>query len=184
MDLPGERDRGERERGPHEPTPLEREQRGGKQERDQPEKVPGRLPEPIGREREDEPADERRAADEPERSQPPARQPAGRDDREQHDEVVGPDVPEEEPQRPERDPEQPPLEIRRCVRLGPEGVRIRPGRGAVLELVAGQPERPPELQVITGRRLAVARRRTREIVAVDVLHSRPRGQDRAGGVED
>ncbi len=184
VDLPGERDRGERERGPHEPPPLEREQPGGQQERDQPEEVPGRLPEPVGREREDETADERRAADEPERPQPPARQRAGGDDREQDDEVVRPDVPEEEPQRPERDPEQPPLQIRRCARLGPEGVRVGPRRRAVLELVARQPESPPELQVVTGRGLAVARRGTRQIAAAGVLHGRPRGQDRAGGVED
>ena len=68
-------------------------------------------------------------------------------------------------------------------RLRPERVRVGPRRAAVLELVPGKPERPAELEVISGRRLAVARGRPREIAAVDVLHRGPRRPQRAGGVE-
>ena len=184
VDLAAERDRGERDRSPDEPAPLEREQHGRQQERDQAEQMAGRLAEPVRRQREDEAADEGGAASEPERSQPPARERAGGDDREEDDEVVRPDVPEQRPQRPERDPEQPPLQVRGRARLRPERVRVGPRRAAVLELVPGEPERPAELEVISGRRLAVARSRPREIAAVDVLHRRPRRPQGAGCVED
>ena len=65
-------------------------------------------------------------------------------------------------------------------RLRPERVRVGPRRAAVLELVPGEPERPAELEVVSGRCLAVARGRPREIAAVDVLHRGPRRPDRAG----
>ena len=58
------------------------------------------------------------------------------------------------------------------------------GARAVLELVPGQPERPAELEVISGRRLAVARGGPGEIAAVDVLHGGPGRPQRARGVED
>ena len=62
VDLAAERDRRERDRGPDEPAPLEREQHGRQQERDQAEQMAGRLAEPVRRQREDEAADERGAA--------------------------------------------------------------------------------------------------------------------------
>ena len=58
------------------------------------------------------------------------------------------------------------------------------GARAVLELVPGKPERPAELEVISGRRLAVAGGRPGEVAAVDVLHRGPRRPERARGVED
>ena len=64
--------------------------------------------------------------------------------------------PEQPVERPERGPEQPALQVRRRFRLGPEGVRVGPGRGALLELVPGKPERPAELEVVAGGRLTVA----------------------------
>ena len=69
---PGQRHRRERDRRPDEPPPLEREQHRGKEKRDQPEQVPGRLADPVRRQGKDEPAHERSAAREPERAQPPA----------------------------------------------------------------------------------------------------------------
>ena len=183
VDLAGEGDRGQRERGPDEPAPLEREQHRRQEEGDQPQEVSGRLADPIRREREDEPAGKRGCPDEPEGPEPPAGNPSRGDEGEQDDQVVGPDVPEQAPERPERDPEEPPLQVGRRRGLRPEGVGIGPGRGAALELVARKPEGPAELEVIAGRRLAVARRWAREVVAVDVPHRGPRGPDRAGGVE-
>ncbi len=184
VDLAAERDRRERDCGPDEPAPLEGQQHGREQKRDQAEQMAGRLAEPVRRQCEDESADERGAADEAERAQPPARQRTGGDDREKDDQVVGPDVPEQRPQRPERDPEQPPLQVRRRCRLRSERVRVGPRSGAVLELVPGQPERPAELEVIAGRCLSVTRSGPGQVPAVDVLHGGPGRPERARGVED
>ena len=166
MDLAGQWDRDERDRGPAEPSALEREQRRRQKEGDQAEEMPGGLTDAVGSDREHEPAGQRRGPGEPERAQPPAGDSARGDDGQQHDQVVGPDVAEEVAERPERDPEEPPLEVRRRLRLGPERVRVGPRGGAALDLVPGQPERPPELQVVAGGRLAVAGRRACEVVVV------------------
>ncbi len=183
VDLAGERDRGQGERRPHEAPPLEGEQRRREEERDQPEEVPGRLPHPVGRQREDEAARERRPAPEAESPQPPAGEPAGRHEREQHDEVVRPNVPEEHAERPEGEAEEPPLQVRRRARLGAERIRVGPRRRPAVELVAREPERPAELQVVSRRGLAAARSRPGEVAAVDVAHRRPCRPEPAGDVE-
>ena len=69
------------------------------------------------------------------------------------------------------------------MRLGPEGVRVGPRRGSPLELVPGEPERPAELQVVTGGRLTEAGGGPRQVVALDVADRGPGRQDGAGGVE-
>jgi len=97
VDLPGERDRGEGDRSPAEPPPLERQQYRWQEERDQAKEVAGRLADAVGGEREDEPAGKRRGSREAECSQPPARDCAGGNHGEQDDQVVGPDVPEQVP---------------------------------------------------------------------------------------
>ena len=58
------------------------------------------------------------------------------------------------------------------------------GSAAVLELVPGKPECPAELEVISGRRLAVAGGRPGEVAAAAVLDGGPRRPQRARCVED
>src|SRR6185503_7091075 len=59
-------------------------------------------------------------------------------------------------ERPEGDPDRPAVEVQLLLRQRLEAVRVAPRRGAVPELVAEQPEAIRRLQVIAGRRLAVA----------------------------
>ena len=97
MELPGQRDGDQRPCPEREParvtvaSALEAEQRQRDQERHQPEQVAGRLHDPVRREREGEPAGERRRTLEAERAQPPARGAAREDVREQDDDVPGDD---------------------------------------------------------------------------------------------
>ena len=100
---------------------------------------------------------------------------------EQH--VPGPRVAEQPVEGPVREPEQPALDVRRRLRLGPERVRVGPGRRALLELVADEPERVGELEVVARRSLAVARGGTGEIAVVRVPDRRPGGEDAAGEKE-
>ena len=95
MELAGERDRGEDERRHDEAPPLEREQHRGQEERDEPEQMPGRLPDPVRHQAEHHAADECGRTRDVERAQPPARERPGEHEREEHDEVVRPDVPEQ-----------------------------------------------------------------------------------------
>jgi hypothetical protein len=53
----------------------------------------------------------------------------------------------------------------------------------VLELVAGEPEAEPGLEMLTGRRLAVSRRAVREKVRPGVPDRRGCDQDRRAEVE-
>ena len=72
----------------------------------------------------------------------------------------------------------------RGVDLRLEAVRIEPGRVAVLELVAEEPEVPAGLEVVAGRRLLRVRAVLRgEEVRVDVLQRRPRRDERGRDVE-
>ena len=164
MELAGERDRGEDERCDDEPPPLEGEQHRGQEERDEPEQVPGRLPDPVRHQAEHHAADERGGARDVERAEPPACERPGEHERQEHDEVVRPDVPERSRERPVREAQQPALEARRRLGLGAERVRVGQGRGPVLELVPDEPEAPAELEVVARRSLAVTRRGPGEIV--------------------
>ena len=184
VDLPRQRDRGQREPREQEAAPLEREQRRGQQKRDQAEQVPGRLADTVRGEREDEPARERRSAREAERPQPQAAEAAGGDEGEKHDQVVRPDVTERAVERPGGKPEEPALQVRRRRCLRPERVRVGPRRCAALELVAGQPERPGELQVVAGGRSTFAGGGACEVVAVHVADRRPGRPDGTGGIDD
>ena len=74
MELPGERQRDEACAREHETASLERQERRGKEEGDEPEQVTGGLADAVRHQAEDEPAEERRSAREPEGAQPPARE--------------------------------------------------------------------------------------------------------------
>ncbi len=183
MELARERNGDEACRREREASPLERQERRRQQEGDEAEEVPGRLADAIRHEAEDEAADERRGARQAEGAQPPASERARRDERQQDEEVVRPHVAERGARGPVRPAEQPPLDVRRRLRLGAKRVRVGERRVRVPELVADEPEPPAELQVVARRRLPVARGRPREVVAVDVPDRRPRRPERAGGVE-
>ena len=183
MELAGERKGGQARRREHESPTLEREQRRRKEERHEPEEMSGRLSDPVRHEAEDEAADERRRSRDLQCAQPPAREPAGEHEREQHHEVVRPDVPECRRERPVRDAEQPALEVRRRLGLGTERVRVDERRLPLLELVAYEPEGPAKLEVVAGCRLSVTCGRPGEVVVVDVADSRPRRPDGARGIE-
>ena len=159
MELARERQRAEHERRDDEPPALEREQQRREQERDEAEQVPGRLADAVRHEAEDRAADERRRAREPERAQPPAREPAGEQEREEDDQVVRPHVAEGGGKRPVRRPEQPALEVRRRLGLRPERVRVGERRVCARELVPDEPERPAELEMVARGGLAVAQPR-------------------------
>src|SRR6185312_10059860 len=97
--------------------------------------------------------------------------------------VVRPDIAEGARERPVGEPEEPTLQARRRLRLGPERVRIGERRGAPLELVADEPEAPAELEVVARRGLAIAGGGPGEVVALDVADRRPRRPQRADGIE-
>ena len=69
-------------------------------------------------------------------------------------------------------------------RLGPERVRVAPGRAAVLELVADEPPVVKSLQVVSRGRFAVTRRTTGEEVGPSMQHRRPGGADSSRGVHN
>ena len=129
--LARERDRGERGRREPRPPPLDAVEREREQHRDRPEQVAGRLRDAVGREREREPADERRAeaADPSARSQSAAK-PAGADVGQQHEDVPAGDRPEERLQRPEDGREGPAGEVHARLHLRLEAVRVEPRRCA------------------------------------------------------
>ena len=60
---------------------------------------------------------------------------------------------------------------------------VGPRRGSALELTAGKPERPAELQVVAGGGLPVTGRRACEVVTLDVANGGPGDRDRRGGVD-
>ena len=147
MELARERNGDEAGRRQREASPLERQERRGQEEGDEPEEVPRRLADAVRHEAEDEAADERRRARQAERAQPPAPERARRDERQQDEEVVRPHVPEGGAQGPVRPAEQPALHVRRRLRLGAEGVRVGERRVAHSpELMADEPEPPAELR--------------------------------------
>ena len=117
----------------------------------------GGLLEPVRGDLEREPAHERRADDDPELPQPRVRREAGGDEPEQHEHVPSADDAERPPERPEGKPERPGGRIE--LRLGhrPERVRVAPRIASLLDLVPGEPETICALEVVSRRRLAVAR---------------------------
>ena len=183
VELAGERDRGEDERCDDEPPPLEGEQHRRQEERDEPEQVSGRLPDAVRHQAEHHAADERGGAGDVERAEPPARERPRKHERQEHDEVVRPEVPEGSRERPVREAQQPALEVRRRHGLGAERVRVGQGRGHVLELVPDEPEAPAELEVIARSRLDVTRRWPSEVMVFEVPDRRPRRPERAGRVQ-
>ena len=183
MHLPRERDRRDRDRREREPPALDRVERKREQDRDRPKEVPGALGDAVGRDREREPAGERRSARKPELPQPQAGEPASGEVREQHEDVPPADMSQSGVERPEHDPEGPAREVDRRARLRPEAVRVAPGRAAVLDLVSRQPEVVERLEVVAGRGLAVAGRAAGHESRSSVLDGGPRRGDAAPEVE-
>ncbi len=68
MQLTRQGDGGEHQRGDEQASSLQCKQNRGKQKRDEPEQVTGRLADAIGRERKDDPADQCRTFAQPERA--------------------------------------------------------------------------------------------------------------------
>ena len=180
--LAGEGDRRERGRGEPGLPPLDAVERERKQHRDRPEQVPGRLRDPIGGEREREPADERRPEAEAERAQPERGEAAGADVGQQHEDVPAGDGPEERLQRAVGGGEGPAGEVHARLHLGLEAVRVEPRCRSPRELVAGQPERVHRLQVVSRRDPALARRAVAE-EAVGLEDGRRRGEEAGAEVE-
>ena len=178
MDLAGERDRGECGDGEPGPPPLDREERERQQNRDRPEQVPGRLGDAVGREREREPADERRPGREAERPQPERREAARPDVGQEHEEVPARHGAEDRLEGPEHDRERPAGEVDARLELGLEAVRVEPRRLAAGELVAGKPEVVRRLEMVAGCDAALPR----DAVAEEAvrLEDGGRGREQAG----
>ena len=127
--LPGQRhggDRGDRE--PAAPS-LERPEREREQHRDRPEQVSaGGLDRTVRSEREREPADERSAEREPQRTQPGGGRRTRTEVGQERERVPRADGPEERVQRPEDDRERPAGVVRPLRRLGLEAVGVEPRR--------------------------------------------------------
>src|ERR671931_1328993 len=137
----------------------------------------------MGRDREGEPAGERRAAGEPELPQPQAGEPAGGEVCEQDEGIPRADVSQSGVERPERHRERPTGEVDRRARLRPEAVRVAPRRVAVLDLVPRQPEVVERLEVVARRRLAVAGRAAGHEARSGVPDRGPGGGDAGREVE-
>ncbi len=186
MHLTAQRNSECQQTGRGEPAPLESEKHGREQERDEAEEMPRRLGDAVGSEFEREPTEQRGRArpGRVDRSHHAVKLPAS-DEAEQHEEVVGKHVPGDVSQRPERDSEEPALEVRAGLRLRPERVRVDPGCSTPLELVPGEPEGPAELQVVARDRLAEARCRSGQVViSVEVARCRPRRPHGSREVDD
>ena len=110
--------------------------------------MPGRLGDAIRRERESEPADERRGEREPERSQPERGEPSRTDVGQEDEEIPADDGAEQGLERAEDGGERPAGEIDTWLDLGLEAVRVEPRRLAARQLVARQPEVVGGLQMV------------------------------------
>jgi hypothetical protein len=138
----------------------------------------GRLLQPVRRDFECEPADERRANAELELSQPGVRQQAGGDQPEQYEDVPAYDDAERPPERPEREAERPGRRVELWLGDRAKRVRIAPGIVRVLQLVARQPEPVRQLQVVSGSRFPVTWLATGEEIRVRVAQRGRCGQQR------
>ncbi len=177
VELPGQRHRDECGRAEREPArvavaaALEAEQGERQQEGHHPEQVPRRLHDAVRGEGEGQATEQRGAALQAERAQPPAGRPAGDDVRDQHHGVPRHDGAEQPVDRPVRQPVEPALQVEHGVALRLERVRVAPRRGQPAELVADEPHGVAELEVVAGRGLAVARVGPREVGAVGVAEA-------------
>ena len=178
--LPGQRhggDRGDRE--PAAPS-LERPEREREQHRDRPEQVSaGGLDRTVRGEREREPADERSAERESQRTQPGGGRRTRTEVGQERERVPRADGPEERVQRPEDDRERPAGVVRPLRRLGLEAVGVEPRRMPAAELMPGEPEVVRRLQVVAGRHDVRARLPVREQLVRRVAQGR-RERERPG----
>ena len=162
--LAGERDRGQRGGGEPRLPALDAVEREREQHRDRAEQVTGRLGDAVRREGEGEPADERGAERQAERTQPERGEAAGADVGQQDEEVPARHRPEERLQRPVDGRERPAGEVHARLDLRLEAVRIEPRLRAPGELMARQPEVVGRLKVVAGRDPPIARRAVAEEV--------------------
>ena len=130
----------------------------------------GALIEPVRRDGEREPADRRRPGPELERAQPEVREEARGHDRPEEEQVPRDDGPEERAERPVDEAERPAGE--HGLRLGErlEAVGVLPGRRAVRQLVADEPE---AVDASGGGRRPAARRSPSPPLAMNALPKEP-----------
>ena len=148
-------------RGLGSPGALVGQERQRHENRDPAQQVHAALGQPVGSDGEDEAADRRRAGRQRQHPQPAVgEQPCG-DDRRKQEQVPRDHGAEGSVERPEREPERPAREhdLRLDERL--EAVRVEPGRGATLELVADEPEAVGRLKVVSAAASRARRRRPR-----------------------
>ncbi|MGH3092303.1 MAG: hypothetical protein ACRDOG_08250 [Gaiellaceae bacterium] len=194
MHLSRERNGEERERG--EGTPgvggpsalrpagaLDRQQREREEDGDPADQVDAALREPVGGDREREPADEGARGHDAERTEPPVREQPGGHDRPQQEHVPGDHGPEERLERPEGQSEGPGPEYRLRLDERLEAVRVDPGRLSPLELVPGEPEAVDGLEVVPGGGLAAAVGPVGDERAPEGADRRPRRRHGKEGVE-
>ena len=185
VDLPGERDRGQRCGSDDVTAPFPRPERERQQHRDPREQVSSAaLDSAVGREREGGSPDQGGAPTKPERSEPEEREPAGADVAEQDERVPRTHRPEQGVERPERKPERPAGEVHAWLRLRPEAVRVAQGALAAAQLVPGKPELPRRLEMVAGR--GGARQSATALgheVAPNLLQRRPRRDEARAEVD-
>ena len=143
-----------------------------------------RLRRPVRSEREDETAGERSSGAETERAQPEKHEPSRPEVAEEHERVPGDDRPERRVERAEDDAERPAGEVDALLGLGLEAVRVAPGVLAALNLVAGEPQLPDGLEMVSwGRGAGSALQPLGKEVRAGVAQRRP-CRDDAGREED
>ncbi len=138
----------------------------------------------VGGKGKDEPPGERSAHPEAERAQPEEGRAAGAQVAEEDEQVPGGDGAEQSFERPEDDRERPAREVRARLGLGLEAVGVEPRLGGASELMAGEPELPDRLQVVSrGRRSRSSRQALGEEVGACLAQRGP-GRDDARREED
>jgi hypothetical protein len=144
--------------------------------------VAGRLRDPVGREREGEPAHDGGADRQPEGAQPERRESARTDVGQQEEGVPARDRPEQRLQRPEHEAERPAGEVDARLELRLEAVGIEPRRLPASQLVTRQPERIDGLQVVSRRHPSLAGHAVAE-EAIGLEHGRRGREDPSAEVE-
>ena len=165
------------------PRPLVGEEREWEEHGDPAEEMRPALSQPVGGDREREPADGGGAGRELELPQPAVGEEPRGDDRPQEEEVPRHDRAEDGVERPESESERPAGENDLGIDERLEAVRVDPRRPAVGQLVADEPEAVDGLKMVAGRGLAVAVGSVGDEGAEEVEAGRERGDDGRADVE-
>ena len=128
----------------------------------------------VGRDRERQPAGQRRAAWLPQLAQPRACERAREHVHDELQQVPPGDEPERRTERPEDEAERPARIVRLWLGLRLERVGVAPRRTAVLQLVTDEPVVVQRLQVVSRRRFAVRGRAPGHELRARVEDGRPR----------